>query len=147
MRVGAKRIRPWVVAFGAVIAAALFLSLLPAMLHTFYRIGLGPHGLLYEDHVTFTAWVVSVVAASFVVRRRIRGAGWLEVASAAVLGSDLGHTIWLTLWLPRAHPWDGPIRALAIALIGFPLALLAASLGAFGTLLADLRPESRRQWG
>ena len=50
-----------VVALGATMTAAIFLILLLVMLNTFWRIGLGPRSIFYEDRVTTVAWVISMV--------------------------------------------------------------------------------------
>ena len=136
-----------VIAIGAALTAATFLVIVTVMINTFWRIGLGPQDL-YEDHVTVVAWSVSMVLWGFAIRRRFWSKGPLDVVVAVVLGSDIGSTIWLSIWyLPHDRFWMVPLRALGIAIVGLPVALAAVPVGALGILLADLRPESRRRFG
>jgi hypothetical protein len=133
-----------VIAIGAVLTAATFLVIVTA-LNTLRGIGLGPHAL-YEDHVTIVAWAVSMVLCGFMIRRRLWNKGPLDAIVAVVLGSDIGSVIWLTIWTWRCEPsWKVPLRAIAI--VGLPVALAAVPLAAFGIVLADLRPQSRRRFG
>jgi len=72
--------------------------------------------------------------------------GPLDAIVAVVFGSDIGSVVWLTIWTWRCdQSWKVPLRAIAI--VGLPVALAAVPLAAFGIVLADLRPQSRRRFG
>ena len=150
-RLTTSRRRARAVSFAALAAIGMLAALLVAAMLA-WKGDVLPARLCNEDRIFTSAFLMSMVASGFIVRRRLPSAIWSDGALAAACASGFCHALAFAVMgfrfgfgpAPRApiQYVAGPLVVLVLAL---PFALVAAPFGALGVGLGYLSSrESRR---